>query len=70
MRDKNEHCLCDTCYSDDCVGVQEEREKAIRNETINDVISLINKNTFELEGKRLKVSVLLLLKEINDLRSK
>jgi hypothetical protein len=70
MIDKNEHCLCDSCYSDDCVGTQEEREKSIRNEAIDDIISLINKNTFELDGKRLKISVSLLLKEIDSLRSK
>ena len=39
-----------------------------RDKVLDDVISLINKNCFELEGKRLKITPLLLIQEINKLR--
>jgi len=44
---------------------QDEREKII-----DEILSLINKNCFELEGKRLKITPLLLCKEIESLRTK
>jgi hypothetical protein len=51
----------------------EEEENCIRKDerdgVLNKVISLINKNTFELEGKRLKITPLLLLQEIDKLRA-
>ena len=25
MHDKNEHCLCDSCYSDDCKVMESDR---------------------------------------------
>ena len=54
-------------YEDGCAihtTIQSERDKVL-----DDVISLINKNCFELEGKRLKITPLLLLQEIEKLRT-
>jgi hypothetical protein len=39
-----------------------------RDRVLDEVLSLINKNCFTLEGKRFKITPLLLMKKIDELR--
>lgn len=49
-------------------GVERECRKDERAKVLDKVFKIINKNCFEMEGKRLKITPLLLCKEIESLR--
>jgi len=63
------HPMCDNCYENNIENTLQEALKAERERVLDSVIQLINKNCFELEGTRLKITPLLLMKEIESLRS-
>ena len=61
------HCdfLNNTCEVEEEKIRQDERTKVL-----DGVISIINKNCFEMDKNRLKISILLLCQDINSLRTK
>ena len=75
--EREPQCLCETCCMtvEQCRGQQLRQaspaptEQDEREKVLDEVILLINKNCFELEGKRLKISPLLLLQELDELRT-